>query len=108
VERRAADGGRAHRLDRLRAQQGRPHRRALRLHLPASGRRHAGHHLGHHAVHVRLGHLRAGLHAGRVSADGGVVTIEVLPGAMSYVGSTQNGLTSSSFGSYASSYLVVP
>ncbi|MDX2011525.1 MAG: LCCL domain-containing protein [Myxococcaceae bacterium] len=50
----------------------------------------------------------AGVHAGAVSNDGGVVTIEVLPGTSSYVGSTQNGLTSSSFGSYSSSYLVVP
>jgi hypothetical protein len=50
----------------------------------------------------------AGVHAGAVSNDGGVVTIEVLPGAMSYVGSTQNGLTSSSYGSYSASYLVVP
>jgi hypothetical protein len=50
----------------------------------------------------------AGAHAGVIQTDGGLVTIEVLPGAAAYVGSTQNGITSSSYGSFSGSYRVIP
>jgi hypothetical protein len=50
----------------------------------------------------------AGAHCGVIRLDGGVVTIEVLPGAAAYTGSTQNGITSSSYPSFSGSYRVIP
>ena len=36
-----------------------------------------------------------------------LVKIQILPGQSSYVGTTQNGITSSSYGSYSASYKVL-
>lgn len=47
---------------------------------------------------------RAALHAGAMSS--GVIVATVGPGRTSYVGSTRNGVTSFSYGSYAGSYTV--
>jgi hypothetical protein len=50
----------------------------------------------------------AAVHAGRITlAGGGSVTIEIRPGQSSYTGSTRNGITSSSYGSWAGSYVIV-
>lgn len=50
----------------------------------------------------------AAVHAGRITfAGGGAITIELRPGRSSYVGSTQNGVTSSSYGSWSCSFAVV-
>ena len=47
----------------------------------------------------------AAVHAGLITvADGGNVTIEIAPGAASYKGTTANGVTSSSYGSYEGSF----
>jgi hypothetical protein len=40
-------------------------------------------------------------------AKGGYVTIEVQPGASSYTGSTQNGITSEDYGPWAGSFTFV-
>lgn len=50
----------------------------------------------------------AGVHQGVITVDdGGSVTVELTPGRDAYEGSTANGITSSSYGSFASSFVVV-
>lgn len=50
----------------------------------------------------------AGVHAGLITiATGGVVTIELTPGLDSYVSSTRNGVVSSSWGSWPTSFVFV-
>jgi hypothetical protein len=50
----------------------------------------------------------AGVHTGTISlARGGSVTIEIRPGATAYTGSTRNGITSSSYGSWSGSFAVI-
>jgi hypothetical protein len=50
----------------------------------------------------------AAVHAGRITlAGGGSVTIEIRPGQSSYTASTRNGITSSSYGSWGGSYVIV-
>lgn len=47
---------------------------------------------------------RAGLHSGMLSLNGGIAYIENLPGQSSYQGTTQNGETTNSYGSWGGSY----
>lgn len=48
----------------------------------------------------------AGVHAGKITlTTGGVVTLEIRPGAASYTGSTRNGITSSNFAVGAGSFV---
>ena len=47
---------------------------------------------------------RAALHAGMVGRQGGTVTLEMLPGAARYPGTTRNGVQSQNYGSYRGSY----
>ena len=52
----------------------------------------------------------AAVHAGVISFDGGIVTVEILPGEMAYPGSTQNGVTSGTYatrGQFDASFMVV-
>lgn len=50
----------------------------------------------------------AGVHSGAITlADGGAVTVEIQPGQESYEGSTANGVTSSDYGGYGGSFVVV-
>jgi hypothetical protein len=53
----------------------------------------------------------AAVHAGAITLeDGGIVTIEILPGEMSYPGSTRNGVTSETFptpGQFDASFRIV-
>jgi hypothetical protein len=50
----------------------------------------------------------AAVHAGRITlAGGGTVTIEIRPGEESYAGSARNGVTSSSWGSWVGSFVIV-
>jgi hypothetical protein len=50
----------------------------------------------------------AAVHVGRITlAKGGYVTIEVQPGASSYTGSTQNGITSEDYGPWTGSFTFV-
>jgi hypothetical protein len=50
----------------------------------------------------------AAVHAGLITlAGGGSVTIEIRPGQDAYSGSTRNGITSSSYGSWVGSYVIV-
>jgi hypothetical protein len=50
----------------------------------------------------------AAVHAGRITlAGGGSVTIEIRPGQSSYTGSTRNGITSSSWGTWSGSFVIV-
>lgn len=50
---------------------------------------------------------RAAAHSGVVSSStGGVVKVTIQPGAQAYVGSTQNGISSSSYGSWGGSFSV--
>lgn len=50
----------------------------------------------------------AAVHAGRITrVNGGSVKIQIQAGAASYTGSTRNGVTSSSYGSYSGSYIFV-
>lgn len=50
----------------------------------------------------------AGVHAGVITlAGGGTVTIEMRPGEASYTGTTRNGVTSSSYGAWSGSYVIV-
>lgn len=52
---------------------------------------------------------RAAVHAGRISnANGGQVTIAPLAGQAAYTGSTRNGITSTSYGSWGGSFSFVP
>jgi LCCL domain len=49
----------------------------------------------------------AAVHAGKLASDsGGSVTIELRPGESVYKGSTRNGIKTSDFGQYASSFVV--
>ena len=51
---------------------------------------------------------RAAIHAGRVSVgQTAVLTIMMLPGQSSYASTTQNGITTSSYGSWSASYSFV-
>ncbi len=47
---------------------------------------------------------RAARHAGVVPAEGGTVTVRMLPGEPRYIGSTRNGVPSMNFGAYRASY----
>ena len=47
---------------------------------------------------------RAARHAGRIGPRGGTVTVRLLSGRSSYGGSTANGVTTSNWGSYGTSY----
>ena len=47
---------------------------------------------------------RAALHAGMVARQGGTVTLEMLPGAARYPGTTRNGVQSQNYGAYGASY----
>lgn len=50
----------------------------------------------------------AGVHAGKISlARGGTVLVEMRPGQPSYSGSTRNGITSRSYGTWPGSFFVV-
>jgi len=49
----------------------------------------------------------AAVHAGIISAGGGSVTIEMMPGRSSYVASSRNGVASRSYGSWAGSFRIV-
>jgi hypothetical protein len=49
----------------------------------------------------------AGVHAGVITDDGGLVTIEILPGEESYEGSTRNDVTSLEYGAWDASFRVV-
>ncbi|MDC0713472.1 S8 family serine peptidase [Stigmatella sp. ncwal1] len=46
----------------------------------------------------------AAVHAGIISASGGTVTVTIQPGQSSYTGSTRNGVTTYSYGSWAGSF----
>ncbi len=46
----------------------------------------------------------AARHAGAVPAAGGTVTVRVVPGRSSYGGSSRNGITTMSYGSYGASF----
>lgn len=51
---------------------------------------------------------KAGVHAGVLNASsGGLVTIEIRPGASAYTASTQNGVASNRYGSWHGSYVIV-
>ncbi len=51
----------------------------------------------------------AAVHAGRIAlATGGAVTIQIKPGAASYMGSTRNGIASQSYGVWGGSFIFVP
>lgn len=51
----------------------------------------------------------AAVHAGRITlAGGGVVNIQMKPGAASYLGSTRHGITSQSYGTWSGSFIFVP
>jgi hypothetical protein len=47
---------------------------------------------------------RAAVHAGVIGPSGGTVTLRMLPGMQSYTGSERNGVTSSGYGAWSSSY----
>jgi hypothetical protein len=47
---------------------------------------------------------RAAIHAGATPVTGGLVTVRLEPGRPAYRGSSRNGVSSSDYGSYASSY----
>ncbi len=47
---------------------------------------------------------RAALHSGAISSGGGVVSVTMMGGLASYPGSTSNGISTSSWGSYNSSF----
>jgi hypothetical protein len=50
----------------------------------------------------------AALHAGSIAyEDGGIVTVEHLPGRTSYAGSVQNGITSASLGAWPGSFQII-
>lgn len=50
----------------------------------------------------------AAVHVGVITFDGGVVTFEIRPGEMTYVGSARNGVTSTSYGEWDRSFVIVP
>ncbi|XP_078695106.1 properdin-like [Branchiostoma floridae x Branchiostoma belcheri] len=47
---------------------------------------------------------RAAIHDGRIPTTGGVVSVNKLPGRSSYQASTQNGITTSSYGAWGGSF----
>ncbi|MFO0560922.1 MAG: LCCL domain-containing protein [Polyangiales bacterium] len=49
----------------------------------------------------------AGRFAGRINAAGGVVVIEVRPGASQYVAATRNGVTTNAYAAYDGSFIVL-
>lgn len=49
---------------------------------------------------------RAALHAGAIGLGGGVVNVTSAPGQSSYAGTTRNGVTTNSWGSYGASFRV--
>ena len=50
----------------------------------------------------------AAVHVGAITlADGGTVTIEIQPGWDSYVGSERNGISTSSYGSWPGSFVIL-
>jgi outer membrane protein OmpA-like peptidoglycan-associated protein len=49
---------------------------------------------------------RAAVHAGALSARGGPVTVEMLPGQARYPGTTRNGVQSNNYGAYGASFRV--
>jgi hypothetical protein len=50
----------------------------------------------------------AAVHAGVITvAQGGPVTIEIRPGQSSYAGSQRNGVTTSSYGSWTGSFVII-
>jgi hypothetical protein len=51
----------------------------------------------------------AAVHAGRIQpASGGVVTARIVAGLPRYVGSARNGVTTSSFGRFQGSFVLLP
>jgi hypothetical protein len=54
------------------------------------------------------GICRAGIHAGAISPDGGVVLVRLEPGQPAYRGSPRNGTTSGDYGAYHGSFTVAP
>ena len=50
------------------------------------------------------GTCRAALHAGAVAITGGTVSLRMLPGQPRYPGTTRNGVSSTNFGAYQSSF----
>lgn len=50
----------------------------------------------------------AAVHAGAITLSGGTFTIEIRPGQNDYTGSTRNGITSLSYGSWSGSFIVIP
>lgn len=49
----------------------------------------------------------AGRFSGRINATGGVVVIEVRPGAAQYVAATRNGVTTNGYAAYEGSFVVL-
>lgn len=49
----------------------------------------------------------AAVHAGYLTAKGGVITIEIRPGASTYRPSTRNGVTSRGYGAWTGSFVLV-
>lgn len=49
----------------------------------------------------------AGQFAGRINASGGVVVIEIRPGAASYASGTRNGVTSNAYAAFDGSFIVL-
>ncbi len=49
---------------------------------------------------------KAAIHAGVIGASGGMVKVKAQPGQASYVGTTQNGVTTSKWGSYGQGFTV--
>jgi hypothetical protein len=49
----------------------------------------------------------AALHVGAIDRNGGIVTIQIMPGSEFYTGSTSNGVTTSDYSSYESSFVFV-
>ena len=49
----------------------------------------------------------AGVHAGAITLDGGLVTVEIRPGELEYFGSTRNGITSEDYDDWQGSYVIV-
>ncbi|XP_043941219.1 vitrin-like [Protopterus annectens] len=51
---------------------------------------------------------RAAVHDGKIPISGGKVIVEKKPGQSSYMGSTKNGVTTNSYGSWAGSFVLTP
>ncbi|RYJ03192.1 MAG: hypothetical protein EON47_04945 [Acetobacteraceae bacterium] len=47
---------------------------------------------------------RAAVHAGMIAQTGGTVSLQMLPGAPRYPGTTRNGIASNNYGAYGASY----